>query len=179
MSHLATTSHLSYSRYADDLSFSSSDPFDVADEVSKALSNYGLILNSSKTRLFKHGQPMFVTGLAVTDAERPRLRRRLKAQLRADFYYVNKFGADEHEARSGRRPGKIMGQFLYARSIEPEFAATLQRRYPRAHNALIPLRSNDRIERAQRIRRDFVDAVQRAEPETLTFYVPTVSIGAE
>lgn len=177
MSSLASDRGLRYSRYADDLSFSSDAQFDVSDDVATVLGTHGFSLNAAKTRLFKRGQPMFVTGLAVSDSERPRLRKRLKAQLRADFYFVNKYGATEHEERTGRRAAKIMGQFLYARSIEPDYAANLRMRYPNAHRALIPVRADDRIERARRVQRDFVDAVRRAAPVSLPFYVPSVAIG--
>ncbi|GAB3601247.1 reverse transcriptase family protein [Microbacterium tumbae] len=178
---VAENAGLTYTRYADDLSFSGTHAFDVSDVVASELTRRGFQLNASKTRTFKHGQPMFVTGLSVSDDKYPRLRKRLKAQLRKEFYFVEKFGLDEHAERTRRdareAEGRIMGLFHYARSIEPEFAAGLERNYPKAHATLIPRRTDDRIERVRRHRENFLDMVTAAPAQALPFYTPTIELG--
>jgi hypothetical protein len=180
MIELAAERGLAYTRYADDLSFSAKDQFDVRLEVEAALTSNGFELNPEKTKAFKFGQPMFVTGLAISDPLKPRLRKRFKAKLRSEFYFVEKFGLAEHADTIGveqrRAASRMMGQFHYARSIEPEFAARLEAKYPAAFHVLIPQRSDDRIERSQRSRREFLIQVSNAPELRLPFYTPTISL---
>lgn len=182
MVSLAAQRSLVYTRYADDLSFSATDEFDVGGEVEAALTSSGFELNASKTKSFKFGQPMFVTGLAVSDDLRPRLRKRLKAQLRREFYFVEKYGLAEHADAIGQglqsTASRMMGQLHYARSIEPDFSAKLKAAYPTAFNDLIPQRADDRIQRAQRHRKEFLNRVAKAPEGSLPFYTPTTSLPA-
>jgi hypothetical protein len=182
MAEVAAEQGLRYSRYADDLSFSGTLPFDVEDEVEASLSLLGFSLNPAKTKLFKHGQPMFVTGLSVSDELFPRLRKRQKSRLRAEFFYVEKYGVDGHAETVGEDPNhaaaRIMGQYHYARSIEPLFARRLETGYPSAFKALIPLRFDDRIERAERYRQEFLNEVASAPAASLPFYTPSVRLGS-
>jgi len=123
---------------------------------------------------------MFVTGLAVSDAVRPRLRKRLKHQLRGEFYFVEKWGLDEHaraigeDSRSVAR--RMMGQLHYARSVEPAFSARLEEAYPNAFRMLIPQRTPDRLLRVQRHRHEFLERVARAPAESLPFYTPSAPL---
>ena len=177
---LATERSLVYTRYADDLSFSAKNEFDVSSEVGARLASSGYELNASKTKSFKHGQPMFVTGLAISDQLRPRLRKRFKAQLRREFYFAEKYGLDGHADAIGRHPqstaSRMMGQFHYARSIEPEFAGKLAVDYPTVFHELIPQRSDGRIERAQRHQQEFLEQVANTAGVNLAFYTPTTSL---
>ncbi|WP_427889390.1 reverse transcriptase domain-containing protein [Kribbella sp. GL6] len=177
---LAAERKLVYSRYADDLSFSAQELFDVSGEVRAALASSGFELNASKTKSFKLGQPMFVTGLAISDELRPRLRKRFKSRLRREFYFVEKYGlvghADEIGAHPERTADRLIGQFYYAKSVEPEFATRLKSRYPNAFRDLIPQRTDSRVERAQRHRQEFLTKVRNAPAQTLPFYTPTASL---
>jgi len=183
MAGLAAENALVYTRYADDLSFSAKRYFDVGSEVEAALTSRGFALNSSKTKSFKLGQPMFVTGLAVSDEVQPRLRKRFKARLRREFYFVEKYGIEGHaEAIRERRQSvasRMMGQYHYARSIEPDFAAKLEASYAAAFNALIPERGDDRLERARRHQQEFLTQVASAPQRNLPFYVPTTPLRIE
>lgn len=180
MVSLAGERSLIYTRYADDLSFSAKDWFDVKRDVEGALASSGFELNSSKTKSFKLGQPMFVTGLAISDKIQPRLRKRFKARLRREFYFVEKYGLAGHADAIGQDPrlatSRIMGEFYYARSIEPEFAAKLKANYETAFSALIPARTDDRTGRARRHQNEFLTQVANAPPKTLSFYAPTTSL---
>lgn len=174
---LAAERALVYTRYADDLSFSSKDWFDVRSEVEAALRSKEFELNPSKTKSFKLGQPMFVTGLAISDEIGPRLRKRFKARLRREFYFVEKYGLAGHAEAIGERhqsaASRIMGQFHYARSIEPEFASKLESNYAIAFNSLIPEQNDDRVARARHNHQEFLTQVEKAPQANLPFYAPT------
>ena len=177
MASLAARKGIVYSRYADDVSFSSTTKdFDVHHDVAEELAKHGFALNPSKTKKFRHGQPMFVTGLAVSDVSYPRLRKRLKSQLRREFYYIEKHGIEGHATAVGQSPHRVarrlLGQFHYARSIEPAFTSKLETSYPKSFGELIPQRGDDRIERAQRHRTEFLREVARAPVKNLPFYRP-------
>lgn len=182
MGALASARSLIYTRFADDLSFSGRMPFDISADVETALRPQGFELNVAKSKSFKRGQPMFVTGLSISDDVRPRVRRRFKARLRQEFYFVQKFGVVGHGTATGdpderRVSSGIMGRFHYARMIEPDFTDALQARYPDAYRTLIPTRADDRIERVQRYRSEFLAAVHAAPTLALPFYEPSTSLG--
>lgn len=88
-----------YTRYADDLYFSSD--FDNIDfeKIKEIILKSGFTLNDSKTKLMKRGQKQFVTGLSVFDNDSPRIPKKIKRQLRLEAYYIKKFGYEEHIIR--------------------------------------------------------------------------------
>jgi hypothetical protein len=180
MQALALERCLRYTRYADDLTFSSSGSFDVSEQVTAEVSRLGFELNSAKSRGFKHGQPMFVTGLSVEDQRYPRVRRRLKAKLRQEFYYIEKYGLDGHSAALGETPrwtaSRLTGQFHYCRTVEPAFIDAVSREFPGARSAVIPDHQDSRAERARRYRREFLSEVKEASPRSFEFYVPSVAM---
>lgn len=180
MENLALAEGLTYTRYADDLAFSAQERFDVAGAVVDAVSLAGFALNESKTKSFKHGQPMFVTGLSIQDPSYPRVRRRLKARLRQEFYFIQRYGLKEHAAFMGERPlwtaSRLTGEFNYVRTVEPDYASQLSRLYPAAGAAVAPEHTDSRSERAERHRQAFLDDVSRAPARSLPLYSPSVSL---
>jgi RNA-directed DNA polymerase len=107
---LARGAHVSYSRYADDITFSTDDaqfPVSLAvreqaadgvqriiagDELSKAVAACGFKINAKKVRLQGRGVRQSVTGLGVNEkvnVSRDRIR-----QLRAMLHAWSKFGLD-------------------------------------------------------------------------------------
>lgn len=179
MATLANERDLIYTRYADDLTFSALDSFDVSAPVHDAITNAGFELNSAKTKRFKHGQPMFVTGLSVADPKFPRIRKRLKRRLRQEFYYIQQFGLEGHAAAIGRDPrwiaSRLTGEYHYCRTVEPDFTDGLARDYPAARARIVPEHEDSRVERAQRHRRDFLAQVSSAPSRNLPYYIPSVS----
>lgn len=177
---IAEAQGLVYTRYADDLTFSGSEFFDVSLQVERAIVDAGFELNPSKSKQFKHGQPMFVTGLSVEDAASPRVRKRLKSRLRQEFYYIEKYGIEGHAEKIDEHwkwaASRLAGQYHYCRTVEPEFAAHLSRTYPAASALVVPVHEDSRVERAQRHRRELVARVLAAPPQPLAFYTPFVSL---
>ena len=124
---------LVYTRYADDLVFSSvSESFGrskvgtLISDVYAALRRVGLSPNISKMHVSPPGTRKIVLGLLV-DGEIPRLPREFRAKMRQHFYYLRKYGAAEHARRrtfaavAGLR-NHIEGLVAYAQDVDPDFA---------------------------------------------------------
>ena len=86
----ASQNKLNYSRYADDLSFSSQIPIDdtLKQGISEIIQKHNFTINPKKVRLKHTGQRMMVTGLTVN--EKVNVPRHFIKKVRAmlhDFYY--------------------------------------------------------------------------------------------
>ena len=89
-----------YSRYCDDLTFSSTDPFDpsfLIRIVETALTPLHYKLNTKKTRFLGPGQRREVTGAVVNNAVRA--ARPYRQKIRQELYYIKKYGLYEHLCR--------------------------------------------------------------------------------
>lgn len=89
---------LRYSRYADDITFSSmhnvyNDDGDFAKEVRRVISEQGFHVNENKTRLQRDGQRKEVTGLTVN--EEVNVTKRYVKQIRMWLYYWDIYGYDK------------------------------------------------------------------------------------
>jgi hypothetical protein len=88
------------------------------------LQRHGLDLNTGKYRSTKRGQRHYVTGLSVTDADRPRVPRKLKKRLLQELHFVEKFGLAEHCSKLTGSPNiqnvvnRIEGTVSYIAGIE-------------------------------------------------------------
>lgn len=136
ISALARDLGLIYTRYSDDLTFSTrSTEFDRAaagiliTKVSKLLKSEGLFPKKSKTVIIPPGARKVVLGLIV-DADRPRLPREFKSKLRQHLYYLEKFGPAEHanfrdwETISGLYR-HLRGLIDFANMVEPIYATEM------------------------------------------------------
>lgn len=90
--------HLTYTRYADDITFSSNHNVYQSDgeffnELYRIIEDCGFKVNSKKTRLQKRGSRQEVTGLIV--AEKPNVGRKFLKDLRA---MIHKIRYTEHPA---------------------------------------------------------------------------------
>lgn len=93
---LADKYGLTYTRYSDDLSFSSNKSFSCTEDISKIVKLHGFNLAMDKTKNSKLGQAHYVTGLSITDPDGPHVPRDKKRRLRQELYYAKKFGLKEH-----------------------------------------------------------------------------------
>ncbi len=136
--------NITYSRYADDLYFSSDNQFDIHNFIKENLSKYGFALNENKTILMKRGQNQYVTGLTVFDSEHPRIAKRIKKKIRQEIYYIKKYGYKGHvmhklkirkkdyksneelrkkvEFEVGELHVKMNGWLIFINSVEPKFS---------------------------------------------------------
>lgn len=97
---LATSSGSVYSRYADDICFSSNNKLPDIITIKKILNKHGFKINSEKTRKMYKGYKQYVTGLTVSDNKMPRIPRRFKRRIRLQLYFMEKFGVIQHVINS-------------------------------------------------------------------------------
>jgi RNA-directed DNA polymerase len=124
----ATTAGCTYTRYADDLFFSTTErdvlgPFEktVAEIVGTLKCPAGLLLNSKKTRHFSRRYRREVTGIVLTSDGGTSFGRRVKRSLRAQ---IHQYSALNLAARR-----KLAGLLAQASSIEPELINELILKY--------------------------------------------------
>ncbi len=132
---IASLYGLNYSRYADDICFSTqSQSFSrkqsvfIVRKVYKAMVKYGLSPNRAKTQIIPPGARKVVLGLLV-DGECPRLSREFKSRIRMHLYYLNhpKFGPNKHAKRRGFDSvlglhAHVRGLIAHAQLVEPHYA---------------------------------------------------------
>lgn len=97
LARFATRSGISYTRYADDLTFSGAfTPGKVIDRCRFILKKHGLKLNETKTRLMWPHQCQEVTGVVVNKKlQAPRGARR---RLRQEIYFIERRSLEAHES---------------------------------------------------------------------------------
>lgn len=113
-----------YTRYADDITFSGDETPTLA-SIGTAISANGFAISVAKTRRSKLGQAHFVTGLAVSEPDHPRVPKWMKRRLRQELYYCRKFGIDSHAERvtgadANRAVNSIGGRICYVMGVEKE-----------------------------------------------------------
>ena len=135
LSQLASNFGLRYSRYADDLTFSTctksfgrSRAKDVIGQIYQALIDHGLSPNLAKTAIVSPGSRKVVLGLLV-DGKRPRLSREFRSRLRMHLYYIahQQHGPAQHARARGFSSVEGMRQHLlgliaFAGQIDARFA---------------------------------------------------------
>lgn len=88
-----------YSRYADDITFSSKENIfinpEFQEELKRIIHDQQFTINSSKTRLQKRGFKQDVTGLIVN--EKVNVPYKYVKQLRMWMYYIEKYGLEKAE----------------------------------------------------------------------------------
>lgn len=88
--------NITYTRYADDLYFSSEEEINIIPKVEEQLLKFGFNINKSKTKLMKRGQKQYVTGLTVFDSKKPRISKHKKKEIRQIIHYIKKYGYKGH-----------------------------------------------------------------------------------
>jgi RNA-directed DNA polymerase len=97
-----------YTRYADDLTLSTSGTSNakefcgIVDAVRGIVELHGFKLREDKTRTQRRGKSQYVTGLCVAAPSEPRAPPRVKRRLRLELYYAKKFGIQNHLSRVER-----------------------------------------------------------------------------
>lgn len=112
---LCAESGLTYSRYADDLTFSGHQkiPRSFLSKLEFVLKMYGFKLNPKKTRFSGPGQARYVTGLVVNDKVHP--NRETRRRLRAMFHNAK---ADPTQYRE--RSSELLGWASFVNSYNAD-----------------------------------------------------------
>lgn len=114
----------SYSRYADDITFSG-EKIPRKKDLEKCLKKYEFQLNPDKWKVQYRGRAQYVTGLTVFDNIQPRIPKAIKSQLRQIIYYASKYGLDSHLAKLNcdiYEIRRIDGLIAFMYSVEPKRA---------------------------------------------------------
>jgi retron-type reverse transcriptase len=130
----ARENDLLYSRYADDLVFSSKNAFDRSHAalhikmINACLIEEGFWLNEAKTKVVPPGARKIVLGLLV-DGDKPRLTKSYKKYVSDHIYYLAhpEIDAMTHAKHSGFQSlqgliNHVSGKIAYGFSIEPDWA---------------------------------------------------------
>ena len=115
---------LTYTRYADDLTFSgNSISDDVQNEIKVYIEGFGLPINEDKVRLLKPNQRKVVTGLLVGDSSL-RVSKKMRRAYRQESYYLIKSGKSQFDGSiKPLRPlylDEVIGRGSYILQVEPD-----------------------------------------------------------
>ena len=133
ITQLAKKHKLVYTRYSDDITFSTNSKifdrkciFQIFDELNSILYTNGFSLQKRKTKIISPGSKKIVLGLNV-DSEVPLLTKKFKNTLRAHLYYIKKFGAKNHVSKKEFKTilgmkSHIRGLIDFANMVEPNYA---------------------------------------------------------
>lgn len=135
LTEIATSFGVKYTRYSDDLTFSTAGDFDkvsayaLIEQVATVLKSRNLFPNRAKTTVVHPGARRVVLGLLV-DGDVPRLTRAFRDRLRQHLYYLEKRGIVAHvQARAFESAGglyrHLRGLIDYANSVDPAYAVPL------------------------------------------------------
>ena len=117
---------INYSRYADDITFSS-DSFRALPKMSylkKLMIEEHFKLNEKKIKLLKNGMRQEVTGLLIN--ERVRIPRAYKKDIYRHLYFCMKYGGISHfntiKSKYNLSRDWLLGRIFYVNAVEPEEA---------------------------------------------------------
>jgi RNA-directed DNA polymerase len=106
-----------YSRYADDLYFSTNLALPSLENITAIILKHGFILNPQKTKYMPRGVKQYVTGLTVFDHIRPRITKKIKRNLRLEMYYLETYGLRSHALN---KLGNTMAEYVADANIKSQ-----------------------------------------------------------
>ena len=122
--------NIQYTRYADDLMFSSNSDKLVwlKDEIEKLVSKNGFAINVGKTKLFEEKDQKLIMGLNLTNGIK--IQNSYKRKLRQEIYYCKKYGIENHLQKVGASNRSnfvayIYGKVYFVKMVEPELGKEL------------------------------------------------------
>lgn len=130
---------LTYSRYSDDITFSTRNEFSrhrsklLIKEIQSILVNSGFRINNRKTVVVPPGARKVVLGLNV-DSSTPRLPKDYRSNLRQHLYYLNRLGPVVHRDRRDfdsilGMKHHIRGLIDFASMVDSVFGKEMQRKF--------------------------------------------------
>jgi len=123
---LSNEYHLTYTRYADDLTFSgdSIDPQILLPLIDQILSLDRFKLKDIKTRFIRKNRRKIITGVSISSGDKLTIPRAKKRELRKNIHFILTKGLVEHQRYIGSTDPlylkRIIGYLSYWRSIEPD-----------------------------------------------------------
>ncbi len=121
---LSGTYGLTYTRYADDMTFSGSYiPIQFIKIVKEIVESYKLKINDNKTQLHTKRGQRIVTGISVSGSKLA-LPRKTKRELRKEIYFIKKYGFLSHISKlkinRSNYLASLEGKFRFWLQVEPE-----------------------------------------------------------
>lgn len=123
---LAKAYNLTYTRYADDLTFSGDDlPYEkILSEVFKQAKKEGFCLKNKKTRFLTENKRKIITGISISSGTKMTIPKQKKRELRQNIHYILKFGLKAHQQRiNSTDPAyleRVIGYLNFWLSVEPD-----------------------------------------------------------
>ena len=112
-----------YSRYADDLTFSTNNKqylIDLIKPITEIVKKHGFKINSEKTRLYSGKRRMSVTGV-ILNSGRLTVGRDLKRNIRAGLYNV----IVKNDKKINKKV--LMGYISFIKDIEPDYFESIKK----------------------------------------------------
>jgi retron-type reverse transcriptase len=126
---LAQRNHMTYTRYADDLTFSGpgAEIPRVRRVIEHIIRAQGFSPNDKKEKFMRPSERQSVTGITVN--EKPTWPRDRRRWIRQEIHYLRKYGVAEHLARRGYTRARykefIYGHVYALHSVQPDLAKRL------------------------------------------------------
>lgn len=116
--------NLSYTRYADDLTFSGNElSIKLISYIERIVEQEGFKLNSNKTKLLSENKQKIVTGISISSGKLT-IPKSSKRELRKNIYHLLTKGLFEHQKVIGYHDPiyieRLLGYLHFWRSIEPQ-----------------------------------------------------------
>lgn len=129
LSALSRTYESNYSRYADDITFSSNNDIkSIIKAATYIIQDEGYLVNEKKTRIAYPHQRQEVTGLLV-NGDHIRVSKKYKRELYQEIYYCTKYGVQNHLQKIGCNKAfykeHVYGKIYFVNMIEPDEAKRL------------------------------------------------------
>ena len=121
---LAHKMNCNYSRYADDITFSSNSYSNLPSksEIEILFQKYGFVLNQKKFSISKKGQKQVVTGLSISDKNCPRIPRKIKRKIKTACFLRSKLSFEDYSKHvKWCTLEHLDGLLHFYKTIEPDF----------------------------------------------------------
>lgn len=124
--HYCRLRNIMYTRYADDLVFSSNsiDINHLIAYVTARVQNFKMLINTEKTKVMGRGTRQNVTGVVVN--EKMQVTRKYRDRIRQEVYYMQKYGVTEHIQHMSDLPMWIIKPEHYIRHLYGKINFVLQ-----------------------------------------------------
>lgn len=126
MEALARNHGLTYTRYADDMTFSGDSLSEdlLLPSIKQIVEEEGFTLNEKKTRFLSAHKRKIITGVSVSSGVKLTIPRAKKREIRKAVHFILTKGLQEHQTRIGSTDPvylkRLLGYLAYWHSIEPE-----------------------------------------------------------
>ncbi len=128
---LAKDNNITYTRYADDLTFSTNEEIEpFFDRINEIVIKNGFEINEKKKHVMKGNYRKMVTGLVVKDDVK--IPKYFKKKLRQEIHYCKKYGVTQHLENIGKTDAINFKEYLYGKAyyvkmVEKEYGESILR----------------------------------------------------